>query len=447
MGINKNKTKSTKSIDFNKVPERLPKNTVINVDGIDVEDTGKYLCRTLKLGNPHLIGPRNYIPDANAAVPSLTRAYCIYKPISVNRNISGLELIFTNWFLVQNGIETDNTSTVTIKVGIHIPNTTDIIPVFVNGNRTITLAPGATIKTDRIPINIDPIKISGINIRLWISVPSATDKLCTSSHLTTYESTNTKSYRIDGATNTFVDDLSYSKAQAYYGAYEFGPAAVLGYADDGSQIPSVAIIGSSSAQGVGDVINVQNPQFVLGYIARSLKEKNIPYINISMSGETGLNFLTDGAGKRRNLLNMCNCTYAINTYGSNDISTGATYDQMIIRLQKLNQVLSGFGFINFFATYTPATTSTDAWATVANQTVGSVVRPQLNTWLLTSSGFNIIDLEKYIDSGRSNNQQSTGKWRTDIGVPTTDGIHGSPIAHYTLQQGIVDSNILDLIKF
>lgn len=295
---------------------------------------------------------------------------------------------------------------------------------------------------------IDPAITTGFYLRIWVSVPSATDTLCTSSHLTGFESTMQKTYRIDGATNDFVDNTAYSTAGKSANPYEFGPVATLGYTADLSQIPSVVILGSSSATGVGDSLNTNNTQYVMGYLARSLKEKSIPYINTACSGETTLNFLTDGGAKRRLVLSMCNCTYAVSTYGSNDIGAGANYDTMIARVRRLNQLMIGLGCKAFFCTFTPATSSTDSWATVNNQTVGNIVRVQLNSWLRDSSGYNVVDLEQWSDSGRVAGSTATGKWRVDLGAPTTDGLHGTPVIHLAIQNGInKTANVWRTIKF
>lgn len=419
------------------LPASLPAGTSVVVDGVSVEGAGNYIRRTSKPGKPHLIGPRNFFPDTINVVSSLTRGYLIYKPVTTDRVLTGLEFVFANWAVQSNGAENSNTSTVTVKAGIQFEGSTDVIPIFVNGARTFTMSAGVTVKTDRAPVYIDPKVTTGFFLRIWVSVPSATDSVCSSSHLTGYESTLQKTYRIDGATNDFVDNTAYSTAGKYVNPYEFGPVATLGYSDDGSIIPSVAILGSSSAVGAGDSLAQSNTQYVLGYLARSLKEKNIPYINTASSGETALNFLTDGGAKRRMVLAMCNCTYAVSTYGSNDIGGGGvTYEVMLSRLVRLNQLMLGLGCKPYFCTYTPATSSTDAWATVDNQVVGSVIRLQASEWLRSSSGFNVIDLEKWSDSGRVLGQTASGKWRVDLGQPTIDGLHGTPIMHKTIQDGI-----------
>lgn len=410
----------------------------VNVGGVRIESTGGYWRRTAMPGKPHLVSARNFKYESLTSPSALTRGYLIYKPITTDRPINGLHLVFTNWIVAQNGVETDNTSSVTIKVGLQIEGSTTVIPVFFGGKRTYVMTPGETLMSDKIFANIDPELIPGVYLRIWVSVPTLSDKLCLSNHTTKAESTNSKTYRIDSATNSFADDAAYSSAGAVYNVPEFGPTAVLGYAADGSQIPSVAIIGSSSAAGQGDDQNNANStEYVLGYLARSLKAKNIPYINIASAGETLAGFLGDTGAKRRQLLSLCNCLFGVNQYGANDISAGTTYAQMQVLLERMRQLILGMGATPYFSTYTPYTSSTDSWATVENQTVINAIRPQLSAWMRDVSGYKLVDVEIYSDSAlAAGGTVASGKWRVDLGKPTSDGQHCDPLMHHALQNAI-----------
>ena len=424
---------------------------VIDANNAAIDSNGVYWSRKSKPAKHHLFTGRNFIPDTNLAVNNLTRAYVVYKPILTDRKICKIKLVYSNWYLGTSGTETNNTSTPTLQCGVHKEGEILVTPVFFNGSRSRLFEAGETVVSDEIPFGIDPSVDAGFYIRQHVTMNATTDTLCTSSDMTTADSTNAKTYRITGATSSFVDNTTYSAGTREYGQYEFGPSAVLGVAEDGSVVPCVAIIGSSSAQGVGDTNNTnQNTDFCRGYLARSLKRAKIPYINTSISGETGTNFLGNGGAKRRMLLGMCNFTHAVSTYGSNDIGGAVitTDAGMQSLLQNLNKLMKGWGAIPHLCTFTPATSSTDAWATTANQTVLSPLRQSANTWLLSnSSTYNIIDLEKWSDSGRVLGQPSTGKWRVDLGKPTNDGLHGQPQIHNAIASGIILDNGWGRVKF
>lgn len=68
-------------------------------------------------------------------------------------------------------------------------------------------------------------------------------------------------------------------------------------------------------------------------------------------------------------------------------------------------------------------------------------RGLLFTELRESSGFNIIDLEAVSDSGLASGSTYTGKWRVDLGKPTTDGLHGTAVMHQAIAASIRYSDI------
>lgn len=419
-------------------PATLGVRAAVIVDGVLLTKNASRLVRESKRSLPHIVSSRNIVPEVLTTMSTgVTRGYQVWRDFSANCDVDGIDLTFANFYMANTGIETNNTSSVTIKVGVYKTGDAFVTPVFFNGSRTYQMAAGEIVTSDKIPLSLKYGVDTGFYIRIWVSVATTSDSICTSwlqntkAFPTTADQWTT--YRSVGVANTFTDDITTNWSKDL-GQNEFAPVLVRGWSADGGAIPSVVVVGSSSAQGVGDT--QQAPYYVPGYLARSLCAAKIPYFNCSESGETAVNFLADGAAKRRKLIALCNATHSINTYGSNDIGAGATYADVVIRLQRIEKVLRGFGTEPYFCTYTPATTSTDAWATVANQTVQSPIRHQLSDWLRESSGFNIIDLEAASDSGLASGSTYTGKWRVDLGKPTTDGLHGTPALHQAIAASI-----------
>lgn len=359
-----------------------------------------------------------------------SRGYQVWRDFSANCDIDGIDLTFANFYMANTGVETNNPTTVTIKVGVYKPGDSYVTPVFFNGLRTYSMPPGDIITSDKIPLPLTYGEDTGFYIRMWVSVPTTSDTVITSyiqntkAYPTTADQWTT--YRSVGVANTFPDDIT-TNWNKDLGQNEVGPVLVRGWSTSGRVVPSIVVVGSSSAQGVGDT--QQQPYYVPGYLARSLCASKIPYFNCAETGETAANFLGEGAAKRRKLISLCNATHSVNTYGSNDIGGGATYNDVITRLQRINKVLRGFGTIPIFCTYTPATTSTDSWATVENQTVQSPIRAQVSDWLRAQVGWNIINLDYASDSGLCTGNAATGKWRVDLGKPTVDGLHGTAAIH------------------
>lgn len=424
-------------------PATLPAGTSAFVDGIMVLSLNGRITRDSKKGLPGIISSRNLTHEILTTMSTATtRGYQVWRDFSANCDVNGIDLTFANFYMANTGVETNNASTVTIKVGVYKHGDPFVTPVFFNGSRTYQMTAGEIVTSDKIPLSLKYGVDTGFYIRIWVSVATTSDTICTSFIQNTKAFPTTAdqwtTYRSVGAANTFPDDIT-TNWNKDLGQNEFAPALVRGWSADGGAIPSVVVVGSSSAQGVGDT--QQAPYYVPGYLARSLCAAKIPYFNCSETGETAANFLGDGAAKRRKLISLCNATHSINTYGSNDVGGGATYTNVVTRLQRIEKVLRGFGTEPYFCTYTPATTSTDSWATVSNQTVQSPIRHQLSDWLRQTSGFNIIDLEAVSDSGLSSGSTYTGKWRVDLGQPTTDGMHGTAVMHTVIAASITYPSI------
>ena len=424
------------------LPASLPAGTSVVVDGVKVEgDADGKVIRSDKPFLYHPISSRNTVHNNFFAMTALSRGYRTYRKLFVPCDVKSIRLIYANKYVAQNGVETDNPSTPTIKIGVMREGDTEVTPVFFNGQRLKVMGSGEVFISDPIALPLTPDDTALI-LRQWVSVPSIGDKICTSFQNNTATAIPAEYFRSEGASVDFVDNLAYSAANAYGPSNEFGPFAVVGQAADGRIMPSLVISGSSSATGVGDT--QESPNWVPGYLARRANMDRIPYINISSSGETLTNFLAMGAASRKSLVAMCNCTHVVQTYGSNDIGGAASLATMKERLMKLKNWFDRVGLISAFCTYTPVTTSTDAWATAANQTVASTVRHELSEWLRNESGFNVIDLEKYSDNGFVTSGVYDGKWRVDLGVPTLDGLHGTNVIHAAISEGISFSN---LVKF
>src|SRR5262249_9148167 len=90
----------------------------------------------------------------------------------------------------------------------------------------------------------------------------------------------------------------------------------------------------------------------------------------------------------------------------------------------------------------PRTTSSDSWATAANQTsvsgfgVGEL-RDQFNAWVLTQVGGGLLDVvidpNPYVED-----QSHPSKWisNNSANYPTTDGVHPSSALHILAAQAV-----------
>ena len=232
-------------------------------------------------------------------------------------------------------------------------------------------------------------------------------------------------------------------------SYGLWPLALIGRTSS----KATAILSDSVGEGVGDASDITDH---VGMLARFIGPA-CPYINLSQSGDR-LELLLQSPSRRLALL-----TYARNAVlgmGVNDIGAGRSLEQikadMIELWSKARDHISAGGRL-FQTTITPSTTSTDSFATLANQapannfsTAGNGTREQLNDWLRDGAPLQgaaaaeigtaealragdgthplhaILDMADAVESARN-----SGKWRVD-GTAfkwTIDGIHPSNYAH------------------
>jgi lysophospholipase L1-like esterase len=248
---------------------------------------------------------------------------------------------------------------------------------------------------------------------------------------------------------TEVTDFTMNSHTGSAQTYGLWPLALIGR----TTARPLVVLSDSIGEGVGDVADSADH---VGMLARFAGPSH-PYINLSQSGDR-LELFRQSNSKRLALL-----AYAKNVIfgmGVNDIGVGRTLPQiqsdMIAiwtlakaRLPQAGRILQ--------TTITPSTTSTDSFATLANQTAapnfstsGTGTREQLNDWLRdgapmlagapASTGtpnalragnalhplHAVLDLADTVESARN-----SGKWSVDGTASkwTTDGLHPSAYAH------------------
>ena len=160
---------------------------------------------------------------------------------------------------------------------------------------------------------------------------------------------------------------------------------------------AIAGWGDSLMAGVGDVTN--NSNGCMGWFERACHavdggSRNIPFTNLSKSGDTTITYSADEAQARFACLEYA--THVIFGMGNNDIMSGRTLSQMQDSHLEAWAHAKLFGCKVGAVTLTPRTTSTDSWATTANQTPVSNyttagIRGQFNAWLFAQRAAGVLD--------------------------------------------------------
>lgn len=167
------------------------------------------------------------------------------------------------------------------------------------------------------------------------------------------------------------------------------------------------------------------------FMERAMRQQ-IPTINHGISGNSFSAYYVDSHNSRR--LMAGRITHLISEYGTNDtFQGGMTLAQMQSNAQSLWFEYLNRGVKVWQATLTPRTTSTDSWATTANQTISSAgaeaLMQSFNTWI--RANFASLGLTGILEMRHAVDLTDSGKW-------SVDGVAGSQGAGFcTLTGGAV----------
>lgn len=216
--------------------------------------------------------------------------------------------------------------------------------------------------------------------------------------------------------------------------FGIGPSALL---TDGT-VPCVAIVGDSIPNGSNDAAS-GNADGNIGWASRYLYRCGFGYVKSTCPGEQSVNVPTNYKC-RDYLVALSSPTAIISTYGTNDLVQGLTFDTLKTRklaeYAYLENLFPGVPLIG--TTLFPRTTTTDAHATLANQSgqtghtpIGASPRESYNDWIRDTLAD--AKLSGYIDVAGNGGESSknSGKWPVTgaANYATSDGTHPSSAIH------------------
>lgn len=202
---------------------------------------------------------------------------------------------------------------------------------------------------------------------------------------------------------------------------------------------SIFVVGDSIVGGVGDGYAQDNPYPAMrGWMQRWTHRKIGCHLAHYPGGSIAQWNAKIGAQYSLSFLSKVNKQIAVIAFGSNDINSGATFQNMIDRYTQAVSYLKSIGFTKVYATdVIPRTTSTDGWTTEANQTPISGfeaggVRDKVNAWFRSSGLFNgVIPVNTLIASGNVFKPNTTAA-----------GIHPNSNGHALMAQAAGDPLLL-----
>lgn len=389
--------------------------------------------RNFGAGNLLPVGPRNAVPIPNqqsSATSLNSRVRCV-----ATVPVTDVRLVFTNFLTNNPGVDQVGQSALTVRAAIEYPVGT-FTPVYFDGGRDVVIQPGAiavsaATAVDHPGFTGNPVDFQ---VRTFVTQTGGTIPV------------NVATAGANEGGVTGGTDLTTSGTIAGT-IYAYGPAAVLA-ATTGAVPRLVAGVGDSITQGTGD------GPLDGGWLTRASESQGFPLIKTALSGETGAQFLTT----HNRLPLILGATHATVLYGTNDLNNAITLAQVQAILVSIWKRLAARTIKPYAVTIPPRTTSTDAFATTANQTAtaSNPTRIQINDWLragapLTAAGVAttagapgsivagqpghplvaysaaspIFDLADVVESARN-----SGVWKlnsTGDGTHPSNGVNGAPL--------------------
>lgn len=348
------------------------------------------------------------------------------KRIIASQRVTDLTVKYANFYAL-GGVETPGVNDITVRCAVYYNGT--YYPLRFRGSRDVVINPGAIVETD--PSGIDIPAGTTFYIMTYVTVASSGMKWGLNNLFA-----RGGAYGEEYVSSTTPTDLSTTGGfTASANLIGYGPLQVL-CRNTNTTNPYVAVIGDSISDGTGDIGTADGSAGAeRGWITRALIP-NFPLQVLSQPGGQAAQFTFGQMGNRMSILG--DAEVAIVAYGANDLGANKTFAQLQASLQYIYDYCAARGMRVFGATITPKTTSTDAFATLANQTKAysgatETVRTQINAWIRTTPA----PLSGYFEAAdAAESARDSGLWRIDLGQPTTDGLHPSSVVHAAMQAKI-----------
>lgn len=396
--------------------------------------TGK--AAALALGEAGL--PGAFITDRGAAPLLGTNTHASGNTSRVKYNVrragGDLRLVFDH-YTTGSGGDGDPSAAVTFRCSLE-KNGFNFPVTFRGGQKEVTIDQGRIISD---PIAFDVAVGDTIWARTYVSAgtPRATARTVTG----------------DGE-GLAATDLTAAAAGAVTASasWVWAPSGFLSTTRLGSKNAAIGICGDSIAYGQGD-----STGDVYGYLVRSANTAGLPWVMAARASETVGAVVDINYRHRGPLVSGCQRVYT--AYGRNDLTNGNATSLIQINLVKFWKRIARRGPIQYAMTVTPRTTSTDAWATTANQTTADAAqetrRVELNTWLRAGAPLDpttllavaagtagavvagqaahplagIVEVADAVETARN-----SGIWKAAY---TADGLHPNATGHAAMSAAVV----------
>lgn len=357
--------------------------------------------------------------------------------VPIGRDVSDLVFCFDNWFLTNFGVEANGAQAMTIqKLALEKDGTSSFAPILFGGQRSTTLAVGATdVQSDALLPSAFSLGSFARDALYWLRghVTIASGSFVAGCYCPFAggaagytESAANYIDEVDGHGALTVPAASTQRYQCP------GPSAIIGTPTNGAQ-KSVVVTGDSIADGNNDLNTVLGPGFATrAAMNAEAFSSTLPMILATKAGASYTNF--NPGTKWEHYLRYADVL--LDEFGTNDMPPG--FNTLSATQGRAKQVWStgrNYGCTKVVRTKLgPYTTSSDSWATLGNQSIqtswgsgGNI--DQFNTWADGLVG-TTLDAVVQMNDMRASSPDNF-KWPVTgaANYATPDGLHPkNPIA-------------------
>jgi len=399
----------------------------------------------------------NALPYSTNLTALMSRTYHVNKGNNIVAS-TGVKVVYGNWY-AQSGSpgEVGGAVPFNLYVAIEYPFGTFTLGKF-SGANFIAVPASTTVVSDAIPVAIPNgaafwvhmlclstggdgfMPVSQLKVSQSNNTPYGTYTTAPNieSNLWQWTSTQWASNVVDPTVLITTATAPVTGQNNNNSNFNIYPLAILSQ----SNVPSILCIGDSRVRGQNDAVYAtavtptaaQPADYATWGTGQACRGIGMvyPYTNVGTDGDTVQQF--NATNTLRLALQQYHTHVTLN-YGINDITAGRSLATIQAALQSCWAL---FNIPVSHQTVLPKTTSTDSWATVANQTVDTAnsVRTGLNDWLRgrPTPLSAVFDVTAILESA-----PNSGKWNAMDGVPasqnvtTLDGLHPSPYGYKLIQ--------------
>ncbi|MDO7843473.1 SGNH/GDSL hydrolase family protein [Sphingomonas immobilis] len=349
----------------------------------------------------------------NTAISTTLRQVMIKTSHVARGDITAIALLEANFYINNPAFaETGSGSPLTVHASIEYPKNT-FTELKWSGNANGTVADGLIGQSDFLTIAIPDGAVFGVR-RLITSTTGIMFKGAYFAAQNTFGegavgSTTTTPDLVMGGT---IDDSTPSPSISH-------PYGLVGF----TKKPVVQAVGDSIAAGAQDSVRTASGDY--GFIAQALGAANIPFINTGVASDQAQNYVKSHIGRAAA---SRYATDIIIQYGVNDFNAGRTAAQLATDISTIASYF--YDRRVWLTTITPRATSTDTFATLANQTTHSSNAQRVIYNNMVRNG-QIPGVAGYFEvADQVESARDSGLWKVNgaAGYFTADGIHPSTAA-------------------